>query len=90
MKTVGIIAEYNPFHLGHEYQIRQIREKRNAECIVVVISGDFVQRGTPAWTDKFLRTEMALAGGANMVFELPVHYATASCINICTILKFNL
>ena len=78
MKTVGIIAEYNPFHLGHEYQIEQIREKRNAECIVVVISGDFVQRGTPAWTDKFLRTEMALAGGANMVFELPVHYATAS------------
>lgn len=78
MKTIGIIAEYNPFHLGHEYQIRQIREKRNAECIVVVISGDFVQRGAPAWTDKFLRTEMALAGGADMVFELPVHYATAS------------
>lgn len=78
MKTVGIIAEYNPFHLGHEYQIRQIRKNRDAECIVVVISGDFVQRGTPAWTDKFLRTEMALAGGADMVFELPVHYAAAS------------
>lgn len=78
MKTVGIIAEYNPFHLGHEYQIRQLREQRKAECIVVVLSGDFVQRGAPAWTDKFLRTEMALAGGANMVFELPVHYATAS------------
>lgn len=78
MKTIGIIAEYNPFHLGHEYQIRQIRKNRNADCIVAVISGDFVQRGIPAWTDKYLRTEMALAGGADMVFELPVHYAVAS------------
>lgn len=78
MKTVGIIAEYNPFHLGHEYQIKQIRKQTGAEHIVVVLSGDFVQRGTPAWTDKFLRTQMALAGGADMVFELPVHFATAS------------
>lgn len=81
MKTVGIIAEYNPFHLGHEYQIKQIRKKTGAEHIVVVMSGDFVQRGTPAWTDKFLRTQMALAGGADMVFELPVHFATASAEN---------
>lgn len=81
MKTVGIIAEYNPFHLGHEYQIRQIRRQTSAEHIVVVLSGDFVQRGTPAWTDKFLRTEMALAGGADLVFELPVHFATASAEN---------
>lgn len=78
MKTIGIIAEYNPFHLGHEYQIRQIRQNRKADCIVVVLSGDFVQRGTPAWTDKFLRAEMALSGGVDLVFELPVHYATAS------------
>lgn len=78
MKTIGIIAEYNPFHLGHEYQIRQIRQNRKADCIVVVLSGDFVQRGTPAWTDKFLRAEMAISGGADLVFELPVHYATAS------------
>lgn len=81
MKTVGIIAEYNPFHLGHEYQIQQIRRQTGAEHIVVVMSGDFVQRGTPAWTDKFLRTRMALAGGADMVFELPVHFATASAEN---------
>lgn len=81
MKTVGIIAEYNPFHLGHEYQIGQIRRLTGAEHIVVVMSGDFVQRGTPAWTDKFLRTEMALAGGADLVFELPVHFAAASAEN---------
>lgn len=78
MKTVGIIAEYNPFHKGHEYQIKQIRKQTGAEHIVVVMSGDFVQRGTPAWTDKYLRAKMALAGGADMVFELPVHFATAS------------
>ena len=81
MKTVGIIAEYNPFHLGHEYQIQQIRRQTGAEHIVVVMSGDFVQRGTPAWTDKFLRTQMALAGGADLVFELPVHFAVASAEN---------
>lgn len=78
MKTVGIIAEYNPFHKGHEYQIQQIRRQTGAEYILVVMSGDFVQRGTPAWTDKFLRTQMALAGGADLVFELPVHFAVAS------------
>lgn len=78
MKTIGIIAEYNPFHKGHEYQIREIRRRTSAEHIVIVMSGDFVQRGTPAWTDKFLRTEMALAGGADLVFELPVHFAAAS------------
>lgn len=78
MKTIGIIAEYNPFHRGHEYQIRRLREEFKAEYIVVVMSGDFVQRGTPAWTDKFLRTKIALAGGADLVFELPVHYAAAS------------
>lgn len=78
MKTVGIIAEYNPFHRGHEYQIQEIRKQTGAENVVVVMSGNFVQRGAPAWTDKFLRTEMALAGGADLVFELPVHFATAS------------
>lgn len=81
MKTIGIIAEYNPFHRGHEYQIQQIRKQTDAEHIVIIMSGDFVQRGTPAWTDKFLRTEMALAGGADLVLELPVHFATASAEN---------
>lgn len=78
MKTTGIIAEYNPFHNGHLHQIKTIRHQTDTDVIVVVISGDFVQRGTPAFTDKYLRTAMALAGGADFVFELPVIYASAS------------
>lgn len=78
MKTVGIIAEYNPFHNGHRYQIEQARNLTNADYVIVVMSGSFVQRGTPAWTDKYLRAEMALECGADMVFSLPTAYATAS------------
>ncbi|MCI5641058.1 MAG: nucleotidyltransferase family protein, partial [Lachnospiraceae bacterium] len=71
MKTVGIIAEYNPFHNGHRYQIEQARKLTNADYVIVVMSGSFVQRGTPAWTDQYLRAQMALDGGADMVFALP-------------------
>lgn len=78
MNTVGIIAEYNPFHNGHRYQIEEIKKKTGAQNIVVVMSGDFVQRGTPAWTDKYLRTQMALANGVSFVFQLPVCFSTAS------------
>lgn len=78
MDTIGIIAEYNPFHNGHLYQIRQIKALTGAKNIVAVMSGDFVQRGTPAWTDKYLRTQMALSQGVDLVFELPVTFATSS------------
>ena len=78
MKTIGIIAEYNPFHRGHAYQIETVRKMTGADYIVVVMSGNFVQRGAPAWTDKYLRTQMALEGGADIIFELPTVYATAS------------
>lgn len=78
MKTVGIIAEYNPFHNGHKYQIEKAKEITGADYCVVVMSGNFVQRGTPAVMDKSLRTKAALMGGADLVIELPVHYATAS------------
>ena len=78
MKTVGIIAEYNPFHNGHAYQIAEAKRITGADYAVVVISGDFVQRGTPAIWDKYTRTRAALLGGADLVFELPVVYATAS------------
>ncbi|MCI9078043.1 MAG: nucleotidyltransferase family protein [Lachnospiraceae bacterium] len=78
MKTTGIIAEYNPFHNGHLHQIKTIRSQTGTDVIVVVISGGFVQRGTPAFTDKYLRTAMALSSGADFVFELPVIYASAS------------
>ena len=78
METIGIIAEYNPFHNGHLYQINRVKELTGARNIIVAMSGDFVQRGTPAWTDKYLRTQMALSQGVDMVFELPVIFATSS------------
>lgn len=78
MKVVGIIAEYNPFHKGHEYQIRYARETLGVDYIVIAMSGDFVQRGAPALMEKHLRAEMALLGGADLVLEMPVQTATAS------------
>ncbi len=78
MKTVGIIAEYNPFHNGHVYHIKKAKEMTGADFCIVVMSGDFVQRGTPALMDKQLRTSCALANGADLVLELPVCYAVSS------------
>ena len=60
MKTAGIIAEYNPFHKGHEYQIRYTKERLKADYVIVAMSGDYVQRGTPALISKHARAEMAL------------------------------
>lgn len=77
MKSVGIIAEYNPFHRGHSRQISFLKEQ-GVENIAVALSGPFVQRGAPAWTDKRLRTKMALEQGVDFVFELPVLYALSS------------
>ncbi|MDK2964878.1 MULTISPECIES: nucleotidyltransferase [Lacrimispora] len=76
--AVGIIAEYNPFHNGHAYHIKKARELTNAEYVVVVMSGDFVQRGSPAIYDKYTRTAMALSCGADLVLELPSVFATSS------------
>lgn len=78
MKTVGIIAEYNPFHSGHAYQIRKARELSGADYAAVVMSPDFVQRGSAAILDKWTRACMALHEGADLVLELPVSFATAS------------
>ncbi|MGN1148968.1 MAG: nucleotidyltransferase [Lachnospiraceae bacterium] len=78
MKTVGIIAEYNPFHNGHLYQLEQAKKLSGADFIIVILSGDFTQRGTPALVDKYARCEMALLGGADLVIELPTCYATGS------------
>lgn len=78
MRIVGIIAEYNPFHNGHQYHIEKSLELTGADAAIVVMSGDFVQRGAPAILPKHLRTQMALRGGASIVIELPVPYATGS------------
>lgn len=77
MKVTGIIAEYNPFHNGHLYQINKAKEN-GADYIVIVMSGNFLQRGTPAILDKWTRTKMALACGVDLVIELPAVFATAS------------
>lgn len=78
MKVVGIVAEYNPFHNGHAYQIAQLREKTNADYVIVAMSGNFQQRGVPALCDKFSRANMALLNGADLVLEIPTLWATAS------------
>lgn len=78
MRTVGIIAEYNPFHTGHAYHIAQAKKISGADYAMVIMSPDFVQRGTPAVFDKYTRTQMALQCGADLVIELPVCYASGS------------
>ena len=79
MKIVGIICEYNPFHLGHEKQIRHIRTLLDPDTAVVcLMSGNFVQRGAPAVFDKSLRAKAALLAGADLVLELPIPYALSS------------
>ncbi len=81
MKTAGIIAEYNPFHHGHLYQLKQVREHIGADFIIIAMSGDFVQRGEPAIFDKYTRTRMALSCGADLVLEIPSISATSSAEN---------
>lgn len=78
MKVTGIIAEYNPFHMGHLYQINHVKEKLDSDYVIIAMSGDFVQRGAPALFPKHMRTEMALRCGADLVLELPVQFSTAS------------
>lgn len=76
--SLGIIAEYNPFHSGHAYHVECSRKLTGADCVIVVMSGDFLQRGEPAIVDKYTRAEMALYNGADLVIELPVVSACSS------------
>ncbi len=78
MKIAGIIAEFNPFHKGHEYLIKKTREETGADHVIALMSGNFVQRGEPAIFDMGVRTEMALKGGTDAVFELPPHISLSS------------
>ncbi len=75
--AVGIIAEYNPFHLGHAHQISEIKKVSDAE-IIAVMSGSFTQRGTPAILDKWTRARLAVLGGVDLVIELPFVKAVRS------------
>lgn len=76
MKTCGIICEYNPFHNGHQYQIEQARKKTNADVMIAIMSSHFMQRGEPAFIDKWKRAEAAVKNGIDVVIELPYIYAT--------------
>ena len=78
MKITGIVAEYNPFHSGHEYQLKMAKKLSGCDCVAVVMSGNYVQRGEPAIIDKFKRAEAAIYGGADIVIELPMPF---SCQN---------
>ena len=78
MKVCGIIAEYNPFHSGHAYQIMQARKQSDCDYVIAVMSGDFVQRGAPALADKYMRARMALMEGADLVIMLPVYGSVSS------------
>lgn len=79
MAVAGIIAEYNPFHRGHAWQLRQLRQQLGEDtAVVAVMSGNFVQRGDLAIVGKQVRAEAALLGGADLVLELPTPWATAT------------
>jgi len=84
MRVVGIIAEYNPLHNGHIYHLEQAKELSKADYCIVVLSGNFVQRGEAACTDKFTRATWALKAGADLVLELPSVYAVAPAERFAT------
>lgn len=76
MLKIGIVAEYNPFHNGHLYQIEEIKRRMEKDTLIVaVVSGDFVQRGDFSYFDKWQKTEVALNHGVDMVVELPLYYS---------------
>lgn len=76
MNAVGVIVEYNPFHNGHAFHLKEAKKLADAEVVIAVMSGQFLQRGEPALVSKWKRTEMALLAGADIVFELPYTFAT--------------
>ncbi|WP_251898654.1 nucleotidyltransferase [Lactiplantibacillus paraplantarum] len=76
MQAVGLITEYNPLHNGHRYHLQRAQQLTGADCVVVVMSGNWLQRGEPAILDKWTRAKLALANGADLVIELPVFFAT--------------
>jgi cytidyltransferase-like protein len=77
MKTAAVIAEYNPFHNGHRYQLECARKKCGADYVVVLLCGDYTQRGEPAMIDKYSRTRAALVSGADLVIGMQVSTAVS-------------
>ena len=78
MKAIGIIAEYNPFHNGHLYHLNKIKEKYPDYTIVLVMNGNFTERGEVTIIDKWKRSDIALELGIDLVIELPFSFSTQS------------
>lgn len=78
MKVLGLIAEYNPFHYGHLHHLKESLSITNSDYSIAVMSGSFVQRGEPAFIDKWTRANMAIDNGVDLVLELPVAYSSQS------------
>ncbi len=78
MKVCGIIAEYNPFHNGHRANLEEAKKLSGADYCVAVMSGHYAQRGEPAVFDPYIRTRMALLGGADLVLQMPAPFSSAS------------
>ena len=77
MKAAGVVVEYNPLHNGHVHHLKETRRITDADVVIAVMSGNFLQRGEPAFIDKWTRTELALTSGADIVLELPYRFASA-------------
>jgi len=75
MNVVGVVVEYNPFHNGHAFHLNASKKAADAEVVIAVMSGNFLQRGEPALVSKWYRTRMALLNGVDIVFELPYRFA---------------
>ncbi len=80
-RVIGIVAEYNPFHNGHLYHIAQSKKITSSDYTICVMSGNFAQRGNTSLVNKWVKTEMALLNGIDLVIELPTIYATSSAEN---------
>lgn len=81
MNVLGIIAEYNPFHNGHLFHLKESKKRCNADYTIAIMSGNFTQRGEPALVDKWCRTQLALSNGIDLVIELPTLYSISSAEN---------
>ena len=78
MKICAIISEYNPFHYGHLKHINDAKKQSGADAVMVILSGNFTQRGEPTIVNKFVRARMALEAGADIVVQMPTAYSTST------------
>ena len=78
MKICLAVCEYNPLHNGHLIHFEEMRRQINPDCVAIIMSGNFTQRGEIAAMDKFTRAKHAVLSGADFVFELPTVFATSS------------